>query len=250
MDYNVKKWWLELSEATLRTRLFKQHKGMNPTLIANIVAHVQELKAERRKERIKSTVTNKTWEPLLSSARAERQTVFVMKSQLKKIQPLDQRKWDALCAYEAVITTVIEKLAALQKAGDSTPKSFVATLKQERGVTIPNEGTHWVDYVKASDRNRIAALFDGLPPPARGKTKTPFLRRISKAVHKEQRLALIKRLNGEIASAEREYEVTDDPDTHDKLNRQLDAMHRAQYELDRLPATAPLPATWHGLLNK
>jgi hypothetical protein len=68
-------------------------------------------------------------------------------------------------------------------------------------------------------------------------------------VHKEQRLALIKRLNGEIASAEREYEVTDDPDTHDKLNRQLDAMHRAQYELDRLPATAPLPATWHGLLK-
>ena len=249
MDYNVRKWWLEVSEATLRTRLFKQFKSMNPTLIANIVAHVQELKAERRKERIKSTVTNKTWEPLLDGARAERQTLFVMKAQLKKKMPLDQRKWDALCAYETVIATVIEKLAALQKAGDATPKSFVATLKKERGVVIPNEGTHWSDYAKASDRKRITELFDGLPPPLRGKAKTPFERRISKAVHKAQRLELVKRLNGEIASAEREYEVTQDPDVHEKLNRQLDTMYRAQYELDRLPATAPLPATWHGLIK-
>jgi len=250
MDYNIKKWWLEVSEARLRTLLFKQHKGMNPALIANIVAHVQELKDERRKERIKTTVTNKTWEPLLSNARAERQTLFVMKAQLKKKVPLEQRKWDALCAYETVITSVIEKLAAIQRSGDATPKSFVATLKRERGVSIPNEGTHWADYVKASDRKRITELFDGLPPPARGKSKTPFERRISKAVHKEQRLALVNRLNGEIASAEREYEVTQDPDTQEKLNRQLDAMHRAQYVLDNLPPTTPLPATWHGLLNK
>jgi hypothetical protein len=249
MDYTVKKWWLEVSEASLRSRLFKQHKGMNPALISTIVAHVQELKAERRKERIKSTVTNKSWEPLLDSARAERQTIFVMKAQLKKKVPPDQRKWDALCAYETVIATVIEKLAALQRAGDSTPKSFVAALKHERGVSIPNEGVHWADYVKASDRKRITDLFHGLPPPARGKTKTPFERRITKAAHKEQRLTLVKRLNGEIASAERAYEVTDDPDEHDKLNRQLDAMHRAQYELDRLPPTAPLPATWHGLIK-
>jgi len=248
MDYNVRKWWLEVSEATLRTRLFKQFKNLNPTLIANIVAHVQELKAERRKERIKSTVTNKSWEPLLEGARAERQTLFVMKAQLKKKEPFDQRKWDVLCAYESVITTVVEKLAALQKAGDSTPKSFVATLKKERGVVIPNEGTHWSDYVKASDRQRTVALFDSLPPPARGKAKTPFERRMTKAAHKAQRLELVKRLNGEIASAEREYEVTQDPDTHDKLNRQLDAMYRAQYVLDRLPPTATLPATWHGLI--
>jgi len=249
MDYNVRKWWLDVSEATLRTRLFKQFKNLNPTLIANIVAHVQELKAERRKERIKSTVTNKTWEPLLTNARAERQTLFVMKAQLKKKVPLDQRKWDALCAYETVITTVIEKLAALQRAGDATPKSFVATLKQERGVTIPNEGTHWSDYVKASDRKRIRELFEKLPPPARGKTKTPFERRMSKAAHKAQRIELIKRLNGEIASAEREYEVTQDTDVQAKLNRQIEAMQKAQYELDRLPATAPLPATWHGLIK-
>jgi hypothetical protein len=248
MDYTIKKWWLEVSEATLRTRLFKQHKGMNPAFIAEIVAHVQELKAERRKERIKSTVTNKSWEPLLEGARAERQTLFVMKTQLKKKVPLDQRKWDVLCAYETVVALAIEKLTALKNAGDATPKSFAATLKKERGVTIPNDGTHWSDYVKASDKQRITAMFDALPPPARGKTKTPFLRRISKEAHKAQRLELVKRLNGEIASAEREYEVTQDPEVHEKLNRQLEAMHRAQFILDNNPP-AILPATWHGLLK-
>lgn len=249
MDYPIKKWWLEVSEARLRSRLFKQNKGMNPAFIADIVAHVQELKAERRKERIKSTVTNKSWEPLLDSARAERQTLFVMKAQLKKKEPIDQRKWDALCAYETVIATVIETLAKLQKDGDATPKSFVATLKKERGIVIPNEGTHWSDYVKKSDRKHITELFAKLPPPARGKAKTPFERRMTKAAHKAQRLELVKRLNGEIASAEREYEVTQDPDTQAKLNRQIEAMHRAQYELDRLPPTASLPATWHGLIK-
>jgi hypothetical protein len=249
MDYPIKKWWLEVSEARLRSRLFKQNKGMNPAFIADVVAHVQELKAERRKERIKSTVTSKSWEPLLDGARAERQTLFVMKAQLKKKEPIDQRKWEALCAYETVVATVIEQLVKLQKEADTTPKSFVASLKKERGIVVPNEGTHWSDYVKKSDRKHIRELFEKLPPPARGKTKTPFERRMSKAAHKAQRIELIKRLNGEIASAEREYEVTQDPDTHEKLNKQIEAMHRAQYELDRLPATAPLPATWHGLLK-
>lgn len=250
MDYTIKNWWLDVSEATLRTRLFRQHKEMPPEMVSNIVAHVQVLKAERRKERIKSTVTNKSWEPLLASARAERQTLLVMKAQLKNKVPLDERKWNAVCAYETAISAVIERLVKLKRAGDSTPKSFVAALKKERGVSIPNEGTHWSDYVKASDRQRVNALFDALPQPARGKRKTPFERRIPKAVSKAQRFALVERLSGEIASAEREYEVTQDPEAQDKLNRQLDAMYRAQHILDNLPATAPLPATWHGLLNK
>lgn len=247
MDNTIKKWWLELSEASLRNNLTA--RKLPPVLVGQLVAEVQEMKAQRRKERIKSTVTAKSWKPLLDSARAERQTVFVMKAQLKKQVPTNQCKWDALCAYETVITTVVEKLTRVQRGSVHTPKSFIAFLKEETGRVIPNEGTHWSDYVKASDRQRIALLFDALPPPIRGKRKTPFGRHITKAAHKEQRLTLVKRLNGEIASAEREYEVTTDPEAQDKLNRQLDAMHRAQYELDRLPPTAPLPATWHGLLK-
>lgn len=250
MDYTIKNWWLEVSEARLRSRLFKQNKGMNPAFIADIVAEVQRMKAERRKERIKSTVIAKSWKPLLDGARAERQTIAVLKSQLKQRPDFDQQRWDVLCAYETVISAVIERLRKVQQSAEHTPKSFIAFIKEETGRVIPNNGEHWSDYVKASDRQRINTLFDGLTPTTRGKRKTPFERRITRTAHKNQRFALVERLNGEIASAEREYEVTQDPETHAKLNRQLDAMYRAQHILDNLPATAPLPATWHGLLNK
>jgi hypothetical protein len=248
MNEDIRAWWLNVSDSRLFKHLVKQK--MNEQIVSRVVARVRELKAQRKSEKFKRLSVAKSWIALVDGARAERQTVFVMKSQLKKIQPLDQRKWDALCAYEAVLTQTVEKLRRLQRSGLHTPKSFVPFIKEETGKVIPNDGEHWADYVKAIDRQRITALFDRVPPPARGKAKTPFERRISKAVHKAQRLELVKRLNGEIASAEREYEVTQDPDIHDKLNRQLDTMYRAQYELDRLPATAPLPATWHGLLNR
>jgi hypothetical protein len=137
----------------------------------------------------------------------------------------------------------------VQDSSEHTPKSFIAFLKEETGRVIPNNGEHWTDYVKASDRQRITLMFDALPPRQRGKRKTPFERRITKAAHKAQRLALVERLNTDIASAEREYEVTQDPDTHAKLNRQMDEMYRAQHVLDKLKPTAPLPTTWHGLIK-
>jgi len=247
MNEDIKAWWLNVSDARLFKHLVKQK--MNEQLVSRVVARVRELKAQRKSEKFKRLSVAKSWAALVDGARAERQTVFVMKSQLKKIQPLPQLKWDALCAYEAVLTETVEKLRKLQRAGLHTPKSFVPFIKEETGKTIPNNGEHWSDYVKASDRQRINALFDRVPPPARGKPKTPFERRISKAAHKAQRIELIKRLNGEIASAEREYEVTNDPDTHAKLNRQIETMQKAQFVLDQLPPTAPLPATWHGLLK-
>ena len=247
MNEDVKSWWLNVSDARLFKHLTKQK--MNEHLVSRVVARVRGLKDQRKRERIKATASAKTWEALLEGARAERQTVFTLKAQLKKKVPLDQRKWDALFAYEAVVTGVVERLRKLQRAGTHTPKSFVPFIKEETGRVIPNEGEHWSDYVKVSDRQRITALFDTLPPPARGKRKVPFERRMTRAAHKVRRFALVERLTGEIASAEREYEVTQDPDTQDKLNRQLDAMYRAQYVLDNMPATATLPATWHGLIK-
>jgi len=247
MDDNIKSWWLNASEARVRNSLVAQK--LPPIVVAQTVARVLELKEQRRKERIKSTVTTKSWEHLLDNARAERQTLLVSKSQLKKIEPLDQQRWDALCAYETVITALIDRLRKVQESSEHTPKSFIAFLKEETGRVIPNNGEHWTDFVKASDRQRITLMFDALPPRQRGKRKTPFERRITKAAHKAQRLALIDRLNADIASAEREYKVTKDRDEQRRLDLLMDDMYRAQHVLDKTKPTAPLPATWHGLLR-
>lgn len=247
MDDDIKSWWLNASEARVRNHLVAQK--LPPVVVAQTVARVLELKKQRRKERIKATVTTKSWDALLESARAERQTLLVLKSQLKKIEPLDQRRWDALCAYEAVIAAVIDRLRKVQGSSEHTPKSFIAFLKEETGRVIPNGGEHWVDYVKAGDKQRITLMFDALPPRQRGKNKQPFERRITKSAHKAQRLALIERLNTDIDSAEREYEITRDIEARAKLDRQIQTMHRAQHVLDRLPPTSTVPATWHGLVK-
>lgn len=246
MDDIIKKWWLNVSEARLRNELAA--KKLPSALAGQIVARVQELKAERRKARIKSTTVLNSWDAILASARLERQSIHVRKTQAKQQVPTDPRKWDALCAYETVVTNVIEKLARVQRAGTHTPKQFVAFLKEETGRVIPNGGVHWADYVKASDRQRIILMFDALPPPPRGKRKTPFVRRMTRPAYKAQLKSLSDRLAVEIAGAEREYEVTADPDAQDALDQRLQDMYRAQYLLDNDPP-AMLPLTWHGLLK-
>jgi hypothetical protein len=246
MDETIKSWWLDVSEARLRDLLTE--KKLPSVFVGQIVARVQEMKSERRKARIKATTVANSWEALLAAARAERQTVYVRKTQTKKLTPDDQRKWDALCAYETAITGVIERLVKVRDSSEHTPKQFVAYLKEETGRVIPHNGEHWTDYVKASDRQRITAVFDSLPQPPRGKRKTPFERRMTKPQHKAQSFALATELVNAIASAEREYEVTQDPDTKAKLDRQLDDMYRAQHVLDSNPP-AVLPRTWHGLIK-
>jgi len=246
MDETIKSWWLDISEPRLRNLLTE--KKLPSVFVGQIVARVQEMKAERRKARIKATTVANSWDALLETARAERQTVYVRKTQAKKQVPTDQRKWDALCAYETAITNVIEKLDKVRRSSEHTPKQFVAFLKEEMGRIIPNEGEHWTDFVKASDRQRITLMFDALPQPPRGKRKTPFERRMTKPQHKAQSFALAAELVNSIASAEREYEVTTDPEAQDKLNRQLDDMYRAQHLLDSNPP-AVLPRTWHGLVR-
>jgi hypothetical protein len=246
MDETIKSWWLDISEARLRKVLVD--KKLPPVFVGQLVARVQELKAERRKARIKATTVLNSWESLIEAARAERQTVYVRKTQTKKRVPTDQRKWDALCAYETAITGVIERLVKVRDSSEHTPKQFVAYLKEETGRIIPNGGEHWSDFVKASDRKQVTLMFDALPQPSRGKRKTPFERRMTKAMHKAQSFALNAELINSIASAEREYEVTTDPEAKDKLDRQLDDMYRAQHILDSNPP-AVLPSTWYGLVR-
>lgn len=246
MDETIKKTWLNMSESRLRDTLNAQK--MPSALASQLVARVQELKAERRKQRIKATTVANSWDAIIESARLERQSIYVRKTQTKKLVPPDQSKWNALCAYETAITAVIEKLTKVQRNGEHTPKQFVAFIKEETGRVIPNGGMHWADYIKASDRQRIILMFDALPPPTRGKRKQPFVRRMTRPAHKAQVKVLSDRLDAEIASAEREYEVITDPEAQDALNAQIQDMYRAQYVLTNDPP-AILPLTWHGLLK-
>lgn len=248
MGIVVKDWWLTMSEARLQNHLTLKLK-YPPHIVGEIMAATKQKRQDRRKQNIKATVTYKMWDKLLTPARAELTSVRTVKSQIKKSDKPADAKWEALCQYETVIATTIEKIKQIQKLGEYTPAQFIAHLKREGKNGVPNNGEHWTDWVSMRRRQEIVTLFLGLPPPSRGRTMVPFQRRVSKAQYADDRAALIRRLNTELSNAEQEYEMTTDPDEQAKLNDLIQKMYHANYLIDTLKPGTPLPATWHGLLK-
>lgn len=248
MDDDLKPWWLTLSEARLRNHLITKLKMPSPTA-EGVIVRVKAARNARRKVRIKHTVNGGLWDSVLKPARNEVQILRVLKAQQKAADNERPARWHALCEYEAVVVKTIEKLRNVQREGVHSPAQFVQYLRKEIGRVIPNNGEHWTDYVSTKDRRNINALFDGLPPPIRGKRKIPFERCITLAEYKEQRAKVFTQLLKEQANAEQEYDMANDSFERERLSKLLDQMQEAQYLLDQVPAKRPLPATWRGLLK-
>jgi hypothetical protein len=244
--FSVRKTWYRFSEKALRTHL-TDNLGWPSDMVDSMAQQIHDDKQARRKVKIKEGHVYNAWQLLLASARAEAANVRVLKSQTKMLGIEQPARWATLCAYEACISSTIEKLRKVQDAGEHTPAQFVEFLQREVGRTIPNDGTFWVDYVKPADKRKITAMFNALPQPARGKKKTPFERRIPMALHMLKR----KTLNDQIDSAEQATQtaLSMNPDsfTTDELHADLKKIYRARYVLDTLPKNAPLPARWQAL---
>ena len=185
--HDFKPSWVEMSEAKLKKLLTDQKYPY--ALMQNIFTQVRKIKADRKAARTKLTVLQQRWDDVLRPARTELATVRTMKSQVTKTlttqfwNQSDKDKFNALCAYETVLVEVIQKLRKYQHEKDeeqqATPQQ-VAKLLREAGVRkMPNDGTHWTDYVGGATRKRVSAMFNALPEPRRGKRKTPFEHRIS-----------------------------------------------------------------------
>jgi hypothetical protein len=246
----LKPYWLTMSQARLHSHL-RGLKYPEP-IIRGALKALHEAKSAQRAKRIKQTVVYKLWDYLLSPARTELGVVRTMKSQLmsKAHDTADEApaKYKALSAYDDVLAETIATLRAVQKKDKLTPHQFAEQLRKRSQLVIPNRGEHWTDYVDATDKRRIEIMFENLPDPRRGKKKVPFERRISVEENDTKRVELAKRLVAEQDSAEQEYAMATNTVEKDRLKDLLDRMQEAQYRLDLLPSTAPVPATWHGLL--
>lgn len=247
----LKPYWLTMSQARLHSHL----RGLQypEPIIRDAIKELHKAKAKQRAKRIKQTVVYKLWDYLLSPARTELGVVRTMKSQLtsKSHELTDDApaKFKALSAYDDVLTETVATLRAVQKKDTLTPHQFAEQLRKRSQLVIPNRGEHWTDYVDATDKRRIEIMFENLPDPRRGKKKVPFERRISVEENDLKRIELTKRLVSEQEAAEQEYAMATSTVEKDRLKDLLDRMQEAQYRLDLLSSTAPVPTTWHGLLN-
>lgn len=247
MGSTLKKRWLRMSAVRLRDHLSHKLK-YPPEIVDSLMQQVYELREAQRKVSIRKTMQFNAWKELLAPARTELVTVRVLKAQLKKA-PDDNARWNALCQYESCIATLIDKLRKVQYAGEHTPSQFAALLAKTLGRHIPNNGTFWVDFVPIKQRQQIALLFDSLPPPARGKKKVPFERRLPRAMHNAQRKALFDQLENAQQAAEVERGLAKNSFDIDRLDAQLLDIHAAKHRLEKTPKHTPLPAKWQTLLG-
>lgn len=250
MSHTLKPYWLTMSSSRLQTHLRKNRYPAD--IILKLVNEHQRIKESQRASRIKQTVIYKQWHFVVQPARDELGVVRTMKSAIKRESDMTEaltNKLNALQAYEEALVKVVTKLNAIQKEDAITPAELVAQLREAGKQDIPNNGAHWTDYVPDATRRRIVAMFDALPQPARGKKKVPFERRIAPEEHARLKSALVKAINTEIEKVEQEFAVTGNSFDKDELDNRLTDLYRAQYVLDGLKPTTPLPKTWHGLLT-
>ena len=253
MKSDLKPSWLAMSTSRLERHLTE--KQYPTDLLQDIVLRVQSAKEQRRRQRIKTTKAHQLWADVLRAARIEIAVVRTMKCQTAAgikseegvIQP--NAKYKALSAYEDVLIDTIEKLRKVQKADERTPSQFVQYIHKETGRLIPNDGEHWSDYVGAGTKLRIETMFNELPDPPRGKRKTPFERRISQEEHGVARGHLVGQLAKAQAEVDERLTMPSTSAGRQALEELEQDIQRANYVLDKLKRTAPLPARWQGLLN-
>ena len=69
MKADIKPSWLTMSVARLERHLLE--KAYPPDLLRDIVANVTAAKEQRRRQRIKTTMTHQLWDDVLRAARIE-----------------------------------------------------------------------------------------------------------------------------------------------------------------------------------
>lgn len=248
MDKPIPNYWLTMPEPRLRTHLYETLK-FPPALAASLIERVCAMREERRAKAIKRTKGHALWSEFLAAPRAELGNVRTMKSQLKREGGVDTPRWDALCAYEAVLVMLIERFKEHQNVDAVTPKQLPAWLKENGKREPQRDGLHWVDYVPPHIKQKVERMFNALPPSKRGKTKAPFERVTPLRQFKTAKVKLVKELNTAQEMAEQDLLVARDPEDVEKLEARLMDIARAHYILDNHKRNTPLPATWWELLK-
>lgn len=244
---DIKKWWVTMSEKRLTNHLTEKLKLPQP-IVTSILERVRPLRNERKAKRIRKTVGWNLWAEFMAPARAEANTLRVMRAQLKKAGTTSGQRWEALTLYEAAINRMMERFKRLQRSGEVTPSQLPDWLKKQGKRPPEFDGTHWTDYVPTKDRREIEQKFIELPPPARGRAKTPFMRTIPMAQYKKRKAELIADLQQAIDQTEQAYDMTTNETDRKALNDRLYAMQRAMFEMDKHKRGDPLPNTWHKLI--
>lgn len=210
-----------------------------------IRADVSAAKEQRRVEKLAKHQHNKLWGALLRDLKYERSNASVGRA-YKSRHPTPERD-AAFDAYIKVLDRLLTLLSDDYRQLGMTPSE----LAKEKGV--PNNGSHWTDWVPETIKIKTAALFDGIPHQSKAKRKIPFERKQRPDVKKTNKFGekasaldvMREQVSEQLEVAQQDERMLPSDKTKDKIH---DLM-RVQAWLETATTSTALPNTWHGVLR-
>jgi hypothetical protein len=228
--------YMKLTENELRNRL--QKRKMHHVAMQEIMRVVAEQKSELRAERGKNHQHARMWEELMTPLKYELKVV----RGLLKYHASEERRI-ALETYAEYLDTLVGKMTLKQHQKEATPYQLA------KANNLPNNGVHWTDWVGASKKVRISALFNDIPYKLKAKKKLPFERTIPKALWATLHERLRTRTEKELEQAltqQRAADIGDNQDKRDKAHTKVSNITQALAWIANMKAGEALPVTWHG----
>ena len=231
---------------------------------------VAEQKAHAKSYNAKRRVCDELWGELLAPARRERKVVGVLLNTAKRRAFFEEvgtgpsaPRIKALETYADSIDKFLGVAKRLQETAES-PYRIAKRPTSKRPMGVPNNGTHWTDWVLESEKAPIRAMFDAIPKGGRHRGKTPYERTIPKlfrvnehgdklSVFETTRMRLRKQTEGLLKKAERELAVREGwggfvaQDTeYGELTHKVKQLRQAVHLIDTASDDTPLPTSWRG----
>ena len=231
MDTSYKH-YIKLTPNQLHARLVARKTP--PYQAESIKKIVAEQQALLKSENARTKQLTRLWREFMSPLEAERDNVQGMLRY--KGSENDERR-EALEAYLTVLNALKAKMLNHCKQDRKTP-TMIASDKN-----LPNDGTHWTDWIPAKIKGRVLDLFEQIERKPKAKIKIPFERLVPAPLHAKQLTRLRNRTLKDLAMAEQAQEL----DPHEDNESKVRQIKYALDLMDVLDDSEPVPATWHGL---
>ncbi len=226
------KHYIKLTPNQLHARLVARKTP--PYQAESIKKIVAEQQALLKSENARTIQLKRIWREFMSPLEAERDNVQGMLRY--KGSENDERR-EALEAYLTVLNSLKARMVNHCKQDRKTP-TMVASDKD-----LPNDGTHWTDWIPAKIKGRVLDLFEQIERKPKAKIKIPFERLVPAPLHAKQLTRLRNRTLKDLAMAEQAQEL----DPHEDNESKVRQIKYALDLMDVLDEDEPVPATWHGL---
>lgn len=230
----------------------------NPATRAERSDFLLRKKSEMRSSKLRNNQFNALWKALLRDLKYELANAIVGR-RYQSTNPTPERdaafdkyievmqRLERKIKTEYMVTYVDDKGEVVEPdlGHRMTPSQFSAWVQRRNPRAIPNNGSHWTDWVPRSQREEVSNLFNAIPTMPRMKRKLPFQRtsRPPQDNKKAQLERLKQRTQNELINAQQAHEL----DPNEKTLRTLRRIKQALVWMDELKPNDFVPPTWHGM---